>query len=256
MKKVTAIIGSAQKKATYQAVQEFEKNLKQLDEMEFEYVFLNDYHLEFCRGCKLCFNNGEEHCPLKDERDVLFAKMEHSDGVVFATPNYAFQVSGRMKNFLDRFAYIVHRPRFFGKTFTAIVTQGFFGGKSILKYLQGMGANFGFTVTKGSCLSTLDPLTENQQKKLKQEMKKAAARFYTGLTRKAPQAPSLFRLLLFRVSRTTLKLFEDLKLRDYHYYKEKGWFESDYYHKASLGPIKKVAGHLFDLFGRQFAKHM
>jgi hypothetical protein len=29
MKKITAFIGSARKKATYQAIQEFEKNLKQ-----------------------------------------------------------------------------------------------------------------------------------------------------------------------------------------------------------------------------------
>ncbi len=39
------------KKATYQAVQEFERNLKQCENIDFEYVFLSDYHLEFCHGC-------------------------------------------------------------------------------------------------------------------------------------------------------------------------------------------------------------
>ena len=136
MKKVTAFIGTQSKKATYQAVQEFEKNLKQCGEIDFEYVFLSDYHLEFCRGCKLCFNKGEEYCPLKDDRDVLLEKIAHSDGIILATPNYAFQVSARMKNFLDRLAFIDHRPRFFGKTCTAIVIQGFYGGGDILKYLH------------------------------------------------------------------------------------------------------------------------
>jgi len=31
--------------------------------------------------------------PLKDDRDVLIEKMMTSDAVVFASPNYSFQVS-------------------------------------------------------------------------------------------------------------------------------------------------------------------
>jgi len=34
--------------------------------------------------------------------------------------------------------------------------------------------------------------------------------------------------------------------RDYAYYSDKGWFESDYYYPARLGALKKVAGSLFD----------
>lgn len=253
MKKIIAFIGSARKKTTYQAIQEFEKNLKQYGELDFEYVFLSEYHLEFCQGCKLCFDKGEEFCPLKDDRNVLLEKMEHSDGVIFATPNYAFQVSARMKNFFDRFAYILHRPRFFGKTFTAIVTQGIFGGKDILKYLEGMGANLGFYVTKGSCVSTLEPMTELQQKKLQQEIKKSSEKFYKGLIRQAPAAPSFFRLMMFRMSRTSIKSIDE-RYFDYNYYKDKGWFESDYYHETTLGPIKKFVGSFFDLLGCKMIK--
>jgi hypothetical protein len=45
-KKVTAFIGTASKKATYQAVQEFEQDLKQYGDIDFETVFLCDYRLE------------------------------------------------------------------------------------------------------------------------------------------------------------------------------------------------------------------
>ncbi|WP_313344633.1 flavodoxin family protein [Sedimentibacter sp.] len=254
MKKITAFIGSARKKSTYQAIQEFEKNFKQYDEFDFEYVFLSEYHLEFCQGCKLCFDRGEECCPLKDDRNILLEKMEHSDGVIFATPNYAFQVSARMKNFFDRFAYILHRPRFFGKTFTAIVTQGIFGGNDILKYLERMGANFGFYVTKGSCVSTLEPMTELQQEKLKQEIKKSSEKFYKGLIRSTPATPSFFRLMLFRMTRTSIQSF-DVRYFDYYYYRDKGWFESDYYYDTSIGPIKKFMGCFFDFCGRKMVKH-
>jgi multimeric flavodoxin WrbA len=252
MKKVTAFIGTQSRKATYQALQAFENDLKQRGEIDFEYVFLSDYHLEFCRGCKLCFIKGEEYCPLKDDRDVLLEKMEHSDGIILATPNYAFQVSARMKNFLDRLAFVYHRPRFFGKTYTAIVAQGIFGGGAILGYLHTAGGNLGFHVSKGCCVTALDPMTKLQQKKLAEKIKKASARFHKDLLRPTP-APSFFRLMLFRMSRTSIKSI-DQKYRDYRYYKEKGWFESDYFHATSLGLIKRLAGSLFDLLGRQMVK--
>ena len=94
MKKVTAFIGTQTKKATYRAVQEFEKNLKQYGDIDFEYVFLSEYNLEFCRGCKVCFDKGEEHCPLKDDRDILLEKMEQwaRKRIVITVPNgYVWQ---------------------------------------------------------------------------------------------------------------------------------------------------------------------
>lgn len=253
MKKVTAFIGSARKKTTYQVVQEFEKNLKQYGDIDFEYVFLSDYHLEFCQGCKVCFDKGEQFCPLKDDRDVLLQKLELSDGVILATPSYAFQVSARTKNFLDRFSYIFHRPRFFGKSFTAVVTQGIYGGGKITKYIESSGANLGFNVIKGCCVNTLEPMTELQINKMKLETKKCSKRFYKGLTRVTPQVPSLLRLMLFRMTRSGIKSSK-VKLYDYYYFKDKGWFESNYYYEIKLGPIKKIAGHFFDLLGHQLFK--
>ena len=160
-----------------------------------------------------------------------------------------------MKNFLDRSAYIIHRPRFFGKTFAAIVTQGFFGSKPIRKYLELAGENLGFNIVKGSCLTTLDPMTDKQNADLKREMAKAAERFYKSLDQDMPPVPTLFRLMLFRMSRSGLKSYTK-KYRDYYYYKENGWLESDYYYETSLSLIKKAAGLLFDYIGRVMIKHV
>jgi multimeric flavodoxin WrbA len=254
MKKVTAFIGSARKQATYEAVREFERNLKSYTEIEFEYVFLKDYRLDYCRGCKLCFNKGEELCPIQDDRDLLIDKMNHSDGVIFATPNYSFHVSASMKNLLDRLAVFFHRPRFFGKAFTSIVTQGIFGGGSIVKYLGNMGENFGFSVSKGCVLKTLEPVPKAVHEKNSREIKKATARFYKKLMRSAPPSPSFFRLMLFRLSRTSMKEMLSDEYCDYRHYKEKGWFESDYYYDISLGSIKKLAGLIFDFLGRRMSR--
>lgn len=255
MKKVLAIIANQQKHATYQAVCEFGKLLTAHGDVEFEYVFLKDYRLEYCRGCKVCFNKGEQYCPLKDDRDLLTGKMNQADGVIWATPNYAFHVPAPLKNLLDRLAYMFHRPQFFGKTCTVIVNQGIYGGNSIVKYLSSMGKNFGFRVTKGCVLTTLDPISEAAQQKNTKALQKASSRFYKELMRPAFRSPSFIRLLMFRMSRTSIHYMLDAKSRDYSYYKEKGWFESGYYYKTSLGPVKTIAGRLFDLLGKRMAKH-
>lgn len=255
MKKVTAFIGSYRKQSTYNAVKEIEKNLKKHGEVVFEYVFLKDYTLDYCRGCKLCLDKGEEFCPLKDDRDLLIEKLKISDGVIFATPNYSFQVTASMKNLMDRLAFIFHRPRYFEKTFMPIVTQGAFGGGAILKYLNNMGENFGFQVVKGCCLNTLEPMTEIRQKNINQQIEKASARFYKRLIYSKMPAPSFFRLLMFRMTRTSVMEIVDRKYKDYQYFREKGWFSSVYYYDVYLNPIKKIVGRLFDLLARMTSKY-
>ena len=159
MKKVVIFIGSRQKRATLRAAQEFAKDIKAYGEVDAEYVFLKDYRLDCCIGCNQCFTKGEDRCPLKDDRDLLLEKIYQADGVVFATPNYAFHVSATMKNFLDRQAFILHRPRFFNKTCTAIVVQGIFGGAPIVKYFKTLSGSMGYRTVKGCCLTSLDPST-------------------------------------------------------------------------------------------------
>ena len=53
--KVTAFVGSARKKHTYDAVRLFLDNLESLGDVESELVMLSDYRIEICRGCKACF---------------------------------------------------------------------------------------------------------------------------------------------------------------------------------------------------------
>jgi multimeric flavodoxin WrbA len=246
MKKVTAFVGSAQKKHTYKAVVQFLNNLQALGDVETEIVTLSDYRLGFCRGCRLCFNKGEAFCPLKDDRDVLFEKINASDGIIFATPNYTFQMSGIMKAFLDRLGFVGHRPRYFGKAFTSIITQGFGGGNDIIKYLDFVGRIIGFNTVKGTCLTGLDPITEKVQKKFDKALGEHSKRFYNVLLKPSHPVPSFFMLMGFRMGRTTVKQELDASDLDYRYYTEKGWFESDYFYPTRLGLLKKAFGKLCD----------
>ena len=46
MKKVIAIVGTARKRSTHNAVLQFLKNLQSLGDVEYEIVVLNDYRLD------------------------------------------------------------------------------------------------------------------------------------------------------------------------------------------------------------------
>jgi multimeric flavodoxin WrbA len=246
MKKVTAFVGSARKKHTHDAVVQFLNNLQALGDVEYEIVTLSNYTLKACRGCQLCFEKGEEFCPLKDDRDVLMDKIMVSDGVVFASPNYCGHVSGIMKTFLDRFGFACHRPRYFGKVCTSIVTQGIAAGDKIVEYLDVLAMTLGFNVVKGTCVTALDPRTEKDRQKIDRARARQVKRFYAGLAKPAYPAPTLLMLMVFRMGRSTIRQMLDDSSRDYRYYAEKGWFESDYYYPTRLGPLKKAAGKLVD----------
>jgi len=254
MKKVTAFVGSARKKHTQAAVRQLMSHLQRLGDVDFEIVHLADYRIELCLGCKLCFEKGEEACPHEDDRDVLIEKISASDGVIFATPSYMFQVSALMKALIDRLAFIGHRPRFFGRSFTSVVTQGLFGGGKIVKYIDFVGACLGFKTVRGACITALEPMTEREAQKIDKILAKQSKRFHRNLMGPGNPAPSLMMLMGFRVGRASMRTNLNRSSLDYRYYEEHGWFRSDYYYPTRLGPLKKLVGALFDLIGTRMAR--
>jgi multimeric flavodoxin WrbA len=246
VKRVTAFVGSPRKRHTYEAVQQFLSSLQALGDIESEIVLLADYQLKTCRGCQLCFVKGEECCPCEDDRNLLIDKMLASDGVVLASPNYSFQVSALMKTFLDRLGFVFHRPRFFGKVCTSLVVQGIYGGPKIVEYLDFVGHGLGFNVVRGSCLTALDPLTEKAHRTIERTLAAHSRRFHERLRQPPYPIPTLFQLMLFRKARTSIARMLHEANRDYTYYRDQGWFDSDYFYPARLNVFKKAAGRLFD----------
>lgn len=51
-KRVTAFVGTARKKSTYNALIQFLDNLKSLGDIEYEIVVLNDHHLGFVEAAR------------------------------------------------------------------------------------------------------------------------------------------------------------------------------------------------------------
>jgi multimeric flavodoxin WrbA len=262
MKSVTAFVGSARRNGvTYRATRQFLDDLQWFGDVRSDIVFLSERNLQLCRGCKACFLRGEEFCPLRDDRDVLIDKMMRSDGVVFASPTYSFQVSAIMKAFLDRLGFACHRPRFHGKAFTSIAVEGRYGGREVVKYLDLLGGALGFNVVNGSSISckknpntALEPMMEEERRKMEDALASQSRRFHDQLSSPAFPAPTMFQLFGFRMARTGIKLELRDEDRDHAYYRDHGWFESDYYYPTRLGPLKRVAGAAFDRMAARSSK--
>jgi multimeric flavodoxin WrbA len=248
MKHITIFSGSARSGHSYRAIERFLSELKKLREISYEIIKLSDFTIEYCVGCKRCFEKGEMACPLKDDVLSLARKMEQSDAVIFASPNYGFHISGKMKSFIDRIAYNFHRPQFFGKYFTSIIVQGIYGAGKIRSYFHFIAPPLGFNSLPGVILQSLEPLPEKVLQKNEKKIVKHAQAFAAFLDKPAFPAPSFIDVMMFRISRTKINTMLDDGSADYRYFKKKGWFEKDFYYPAKLGLFGKFVGFLSDRF--------
>lgn len=68
---------------------------------EVENIFLAKKKIGPCLGCFTCWTKSPGVCAIKDDMAGLLPKFI-ADIIVFATPLYVYNVTGIMKNFLDR----------------------------------------------------------------------------------------------------------------------------------------------------------
>jgi multimeric flavodoxin WrbA len=247
--KILAIMGSPRKKGnTYKLTRRVEECMKQLGNVEFEYIFLKDLDLKICRGCGICFEKGEELCPLKDDRAMLEEKMYNADGVIFTSPNYVFNVSGLMKNFIDRFAYACHRPRFF-KSAMVLTTSGIGGSRLMLLPFSIAPQTWGFKVVHSFGIISNDiPEYSTPQKKADRKINKAAKKFHDALASGRPR-PSILTMAMFLAIKSGFKNLNP-EYFDYQYWKNQGWLENSasYYYDPETNFIRKGLTRILSKF--------
>jgi multimeric flavodoxin WrbA len=174
--------------------------------------------------------------------------MDKADGLIWSTPVYSLQVTALLKNMLDRFAYIFHRPRFFHKTCIAIVTQGVYGSKATIKYLDEVSWFWGFKVCPGLGLTVSDNPLPKEQHNNGLQIIKSAQSFYDMLTNPHDRVPTIKEILMFRMLRSIHSRSAGL-IRDHEYFRDQGWFDSDYFYETKLGFIKRLIGSWADRQG-------
>ena len=214
---VLAIIGSPRKGHSYSVAQQIERRLTQNPDVRFEYLFLSQLNLQTCRGCYVCQSRGEQYCPLKDERADLVHKMQQADGVIFVSPAYTGNVTGLMKNMMDRIAYTAHRPAFLGKPAMLVATASSFTGDT-LKALAWFGYT-GFEIVSRLGLPVWPSPRRGWQggKAVDRKLAKAVRRFENALSRR-PASLSLRNVLQLYVMKATPATDPRFFQADHEYY--------------------------------------
>jgi multimeric flavodoxin WrbA len=221
--KILAIISSPRRKNTYNAIKTIEEIHKQNYDCEYEYLFLNKIDLQNCRGCHLCLTKGEEFCPLKDERDIIIEKIESADGVILASPNHTANVNWRMKNYIDRFSYLMHRPRYFSQRFMILITSGsYMGIKEATKALALM-ASGGKIISKISIMNS-PGMNEKKREKNSKKLRKEALKFVKKMNKPFNYKPSFGHLVWFSAFKAVYKGEIDESSADYRFYSAKEFF--------------------------------
>ena len=119
---------------------------------EVELVDLCKLKIEFCIGCRKCFDTGK--CFFKDDFQELYGKMLAADGMVWGTPNHSFGVKAQMKALIERMADVIHCQFFDGKYACAVATGGR-EYKVITDYLRQVVLDYGayFTGSAGAVVT-------------------------------------------------------------------------------------------------------
>ena len=122
MVKVLAIVGSPRKENTYKLVEAVVEAIAKKKNVETELVHLVDFDIKHCSGCSdFCEKTGE--CNIQDDMQKLYSKLKEADVFIIGTPTYYWNVTGLVKDFIDRTNPLYHTESLKGKMGAAVAVS-------------------------------------------------------------------------------------------------------------------------------------
>jgi len=144
MVKLLGIVGSPRKDGNTEILVNEVLKAGQQEGAEIELIYLADFSLAPCQGCRTCFET--KSCVIGDDVEKIFDKMANADGIVIGSPVYFYNINAQTKTFIDRVGYL-HMARgrkaFKNKVGGAVAVAGSSGTvnalSSILMFLTASG---------------------------------------------------------------------------------------------------------------------
>ncbi|MBP2133505.1 multimeric flavodoxin WrbA [Methanomicrobium sp. W14] len=112
-------------------------------EFETDYLSLSGLKISPCTGCEKC--REKKWCILKDDWDTIAEKMTGCDVLVIGSPTYFYDVSGQVKNLIDRTYSLYHDRKLAGKNAVVVSVCADRGGERTLETLEGFANTHGFS---------------------------------------------------------------------------------------------------------------
>jgi len=163
--------------------------------------------------------------------------MIEADSLVLASPVYMRQISGNLKNFIDRTCRWFHRPEMVGKVFMPVVTTAGSAIKETLDYLDQVAYQWGMVSVKGigrNIRTLANPLKKSDYLPFVKAIKKG----------KQHHKPSLRALLSYQVQRV---LAANILTIDKEFWEKNGWSDTLYFYPCKINPIKRILATLLYL---------
>lgn len=227
--KIVILMGSPRKQDSLKVCNEIEAKLGS-NNINYDYIFLKDYEIQDCRGCGLCFKKSEKLCPCNDDLTIIREKLLEADGIIFATPVYAYQVPAPLKRIIDRMAFLFHRQELVGKPAIIVVTSDGGGHKRVSKYMKMTASGWGCNLI--GIINIISPMyfkdrkdnlawvyNEDYYNKTNLRIEKFTHKFKQAIESKVRKIPSYYDIFIFNCLRT--KTFTSKA--DYDFWNEKKW---------------------------------
>ncbi len=126
--------------------------LKAIQKKDDEFVSLARQNINFCLGCNACVRRLDNLCVLSDYITTnVYEKILVSEKIVLASPLYMSQISGLLKNLIDRLNPFYNHQLLKDKTiYLILVGQGSYEDNEeeincIIKWLSGVSEWFSFS---------------------------------------------------------------------------------------------------------------
>jgi multimeric flavodoxin WrbA len=221
---------------------------------EIQTIHLADSHLEFCHGCRVCFDRGEAFCPYWNDIAPIKAAMQEADVWILASPIYVDDINGLMKTFLDRMAHVNHRPEFAGKYAYLLTTSGTgssgHGSRTMSNTLRTWGVNIiGSRDFVSGALLTPEEIHARYAITMAGIAEKITAAFQNNRA----LSTSIVSLIFFKVQQTLWNRKAEDSV-DFHYWESKGWLQPgvNWYIPHHANPLTvffgRLAGSIIALF--------
>lgn len=64
---------------------------------------LKDLDIKYCGGCSACAKNSTNTCILNDDMNIIYDAIDRCNKIIIMSPIYMNQITGILKNVIDRF---------------------------------------------------------------------------------------------------------------------------------------------------------
>ena len=148
---------------------------------DVEFVNLSEIKMSHCLGCCSCYTTG--HCCIDDDAEVLSKRIAGADGIIFGSPTYASNVSGLMKDYIDRGHFVIEQL-LHGKYCITMATGENYGNGDSLTILNNLVLFSGGKLSAKVKIKVPFGNTNTARKKTKEIIRKSVAKLVLGIKNK------------------------------------------------------------------------